>query len=67
MGVNNNMRFEVTFKQGEEWLWNKLSEKSSPNLFTKDVLKEHFRNDDLLKERLPPQQKRSTLPVFKGV
>ena len=53
------MRYEVRFKKSEEWLWKLISEKSSPSAYTKDLLKEHFKKE--------PEQKKPTLPTFKGV
>jgi hypothetical protein len=65
MGVEKKpvMRIDVTFKQSEKELWEKVSEKSSPSAFIKDVLKEHFKSSNVEH----PQQKKPTLPSFKGV
>lgn len=57
MGIKQ-MRYEVSFKQNEEWLWKLISQKSSPNAFTKDLLKEHFQKTET--------QKKPTLPMFRG-
>jgi hypothetical protein len=39
-------QINITFKTKERWLYDKLMKFSSPSIFIKDLLIQHFKGDD---------------------